>query len=125
MCEYLNMQDTLHIATYNMTSEIFDTREEAQAFAAEMNDDKQPFKTSIREIDFDEAFVVCSKGRTAYFGKKWDGQNKNMKIEITEKIETLEDELQTLDSCSESDIDRINEIKQEIAQLCADIATEA
>lgn len=52
-------------------------------------------------------------------------QNKNMKIETTEKIETLEDELQTLDSCSESDIGRINEIKQEIAQLCADIASEA
>jgi hypothetical protein len=75
MCEYLTMQDTLHIATYNMTSEIFDTREEAEAFATEMNDDKQPFKTSIREIDFDEAFAACSKGRTSYFGKKWDGNN--------------------------------------------------
>jgi chaperonin cofactor prefoldin len=47
-----------------------------------------------------------------------------MKIETTEKIETLEDELQTLDDCAESDIASINEIKQEIAQLCADSANE-
>jgi chaperonin cofactor prefoldin len=51
-------------------------------------------------------------------------KNRKMKIETTEKIETLEDELQTLDSCAESDIARINEIKQEIAQLCADSASE-
>jgi chaperonin cofactor prefoldin len=36
-----------------------------------------------------------------------------------EALEALEDELQTLDSCSESDIERINEINQEIAQICA------
>lgn len=40
---------------------------------------------------------------------------------ISEKIDELEDELQTLDSCEEGDIPRINEIKQEIAQLCVDL----
>jgi hypothetical protein len=69
--------NTLHIATYNRTSEIFDTREEAEAFAAEMNDDSHPFKTTIREIDFEEAFELCEKGRVSYFGKTWDGNNPN------------------------------------------------
>ena len=69
--------NTLHIATYNRTSEIFDTREEAEAFAAEMTDDSHPFKTTIREIDFEEAFELCGKGRVSYFGKKWDGNNPN------------------------------------------------
>lgn len=69
----MNTAETLYIATYNRTSEIFDNRGEAEAFAAEMNDDYNPFKTSIREIDFVEAFELCQKGRVSYFGKKWDG----------------------------------------------------
>jgi len=75
--------NTLYIATYNRTSEIFDTRRKAEAFAAEMNDngDRHPFRTSIREIDFEEAFEICKKGRVSYFGKKWDGNNPNPETE--------------------------------------------
>ena len=75
----MNTMNTLHIATYNRTSKIFDTREEAEAFAAEMNDDSHPFKTTIREIDFEEAFELYDQGRVSYFGKKWDGNKPNPK----------------------------------------------
>lgn len=67
---------TLHIARYNnKTVEIFDSREEAEAFAAEMHDGRMPFQTTINEIDFLQAFEIREKGNVAYFGKKWDGNN--------------------------------------------------
>ena len=99
---------TMYLATCNKIAEIFDTREEAEAFALQMNDDSYPFKASIREIDTQEAFDLLHKeGTASYFGEKWDGNRPTIDWdEYRARVEELESEgMTTSDAQSIADME--------------------